>query len=188
MTECGGERFRELQVDAYGIGNLGIPRTVSDPCPGLFSDECGPREIALWANKTDELKAERDDLLAELRSAGCVWPQDLEDSISTTDGYRLRYSDEWGVLGNGLAPLYASIFGVQLEKVTGTNIVQIHLELLARLTCELERLDMLNSTQECGADRPDPVIAKRRSWTPYLIGAGLVVALFAGIRAGRALR
>ncbi len=188
MTDCGEERFRGLQAEPYGIGKLSIPRTVQDPCPGLISDACGMREVALWANKTEELAEERDTLLAELRAAGCVWPQDLEQSITATDGYRLRYSEEWGLGGSGLGDLYASLFGVEVAELTYTNIVQIQLELLARLSCELERLDLLNVAQDCGAKRPDPIVVKRRSWTPYLIGAGLVVALVAGIRAGRALR
>jgi len=186
--KCGEDRFLQVQVEPYGFGALSKPRTVLDPCPGLISDECGPREIALWQNKTDELKRERDDLLAELREAGCVWPQDLEDAMAMTDGYRLRYSDEWGLLGSGLKPLYGSIFGVELEQISATNIVQIHLELIARLTCELERLSLLNVAQDCGADRPDPFEVKKRSWAPWLIGGGILIALVQGFRFGAAIR
>jgi len=191
MTECGADRFRSIEAEPYGFGPIAKTRTTADPCPGYFADgECTGADITAWQIKRDELFEERDSLLAELRASGCVWPQDLEDSITTTDGYALRYSDEWGVFGSGLAPLYASMFGVDLgDDLTFTNVVQINLELISRLTCEIERLDLLNVAQDCGADRPDPVVAKKRSsWLPAAVGAGLVVALVAGLRLGRSLR
>lgn len=190
MTECGADRFRSIEAEPYGFGPLAKPRTTSDPCPGYISNECTGTEITAWQIKRNELLDERNKLLAELRASGCVWPQDLEDSITTTDGYALRYAEEWGVFGSGLAPLYASMFGVDLgNDINFTNVVQINLELISRLTCEIERLDLLNVAQECGADRPDPVIAKKRSsWIPAAVGAGLVVALVAGLRLGRSLR
>jgi len=190
MTECGADRFRSIEAEPYGYGPIAKPRTTSDPCPGYFYDgECTGTDITWWEIKRDELLDERNKLLAELRAAGCVWPQDLEESITTTDGYALRYSEEWGFFRSGLGPLYASMFGVELEKLVFTNVVQINLELISRLTCEIERLALLNVAQDCGADRPYPVIAKKRSsWLPAAVGAGLVVALVAGLRLGRSLR
>lgn len=190
MNECGSDRLAKVEAEPYGYGPFEKKRTVQDPCPGLFRDACTGTEVAVWGIKLDELAQERDDLLSELAELGCVWPNDLNESIASTDGYRLRYVEEWGFFGSGLNNLYTSLFGVVIPagEITFTNIVQIQLEIIARITCELERLDLLNVAQDCGAIRPDPTVPIKRSWTPVLLAAGVGAALWAGFRFGRALK
>jgi len=146
----------------------------------LLSDSCGPTDVAKWAKARDAQIATRDELLQQLADSGCQWPADLEEDILATDALVEEAAQSWPDPG----PLLARMFGTE----TGENYLQdwvtINIELLTRISCQVDRLGNLQGAQCEGVRPPVPSVVKLSAW-PWVAGALAVLGVVVGVRLSR---
>ena len=181
MVDCGQARAnaaiaaQRSQVDLTGQASL------SRPCPTLFVDDyCDGADLGNWAQARNAEISTRDQLLQELLDAGCQWPQELENEMLATDALMELVSSSWP----DPSPVLARMFGTEPGANYLEDWVRINIELLTRISCQIDRLGNLQGAQCEGARPRPPVVSKLRAW-PWIAGALAVVGVALGVRLAR---
>ena len=181
MVDCGQQRANAAIAAQRSQIDLAGPASLSRPCPTLLADDyCNGSDLGNWAQARNSEIATRDALLQELLDAGCQWPQELEDEMLATDALLELVASSWP----DPAPVLSRMFGTEPRANYLEDWVSINIELLTRISCQIDRLGNLQGAQCEGARPRPPAVQKLKAW-PWIAGALAVVGVALGVRLAR---
>ncbi len=181
MVDCGQDRANAAIALQNTGPSISGTASIERPCPtALVDDYCDATDFAAWGKARNAEVETRNQLLQELLDAGCQWPQELEDEMLATDALFELVAESWP----DPAPALARMFGTEPANNYLEDWVRINIELLTRVSCQIDRLGNLQGAQCEGARPRPPAVQKLKAW-PWIAGALAVVGVALGVRLAR---